>query len=62
MCKINDIVFAPSDPTIIYVAATGYLLYRSTDSGASFTLIKNIRTQVLNPAPVNVPVLNLLLF
>jgi photosystem II stability/assembly factor-like uncharacterized protein len=60
--KIDDIVFAPSDPTIVYVAALGYLLYTSTDSGASFTLVKNIRTQVLNQTRPITPVLNLLLF
>ena len=60
--KINDIVFAPSTPTIVYVASTGYLLYKSTDAGASFTLIKNIRSQVLNPPPASTPVYHLLLF
>ena len=60
--KIDDIVFAPSDPTIVYVAATGYLLYKSTDSGASFTLMKNIRSGVLNRTNSMAPVLNLLLF
>jgi photosystem II stability/assembly factor-like uncharacterized protein len=60
--KIDDIVFAPSDPTIVYIAATGYLLYKSTDSGASFTLLKNIRSHVLNQTNPMAPVLNLLLF
>ena len=45
---ITDIVFAPSDPTIAYAVARGYLVYKSTDSGASFSLVKNIRSEVLN--------------
>lgn len=46
--KFNDIVFAPSDSTIVYAVTSGFLLYKSTDSGASFTLIKNLRNDVLN--------------
>jgi hypothetical protein len=45
---IDDIVFAPSDPTVVYVAARGYHIYKSTDSGANFSLVKNIRDDVLN--------------
>jgi hypothetical protein len=46
--KVSDIVFAPSDPTVIWLIADGYLLYKSSDSGATFTLIKNLRSDVLN--------------
>ena len=42
--RINDIEFAPSDPTFIYAAAEGYDIFRSTDSGATFTLLVNLRT------------------
>lgn len=47
----EDVVFAPSDPNILYAATTGLLVYKSFDAGASFTLMKNIRSEVLNVAP-----------
>ena len=47
----EDVVFAPSDPSIVYAATTGLLVYKSVDGGASFTLLKNIRSEVLNVAP-----------
>lgn len=46
---VSEIVFAPPDPTIVYVITEGSTLYRSEDSGASFERIVNIRTDVLNP-------------
>ena len=46
--SIHDIVFAPSDPNIVYVATEGYLIYRSADAGESFSFIDNIRANVLN--------------
>jgi len=46
--EIQDIVFAPSDPTVVYVGASGFLIYKSTDSGATFSFIKDIRSQVSN--------------
>ncbi len=48
---ITDIVFAPSNPSIVYVITNGYLLYKSVDSGATFSLAKNIRSDVLNDIP-----------
>ncbi len=48
---IDDIVFAPSDNTIVYAVRKGYILYKSTDSGASFSEIKNIRDDVINVIP-----------
>ncbi len=45
---ITDIVFAPSDPTNVYTVADGYFFYKSTDSGATFSLVRNIRSDVLN--------------
>ena len=47
----EDVVFAPSDPTVVYAATTGLLVYKSTDGGASFVLMKNIRSEVLNALP-----------
>jgi photosystem II stability/assembly factor-like uncharacterized protein len=47
----DDIAFAPSDPTIVYAIARGYEFYRSDNSGNSFTLMKNIRSEVLNVIP-----------
>ena len=47
----EDIVFAPSNPNIVYAATTGLLVYKSVDAGASFTLMKNIREEVLIVAP-----------
>lgn len=43
----SDIVFAPSDPAIIYAIAVGYDLYKSTDSGETFAKIINLREDVL---------------
>ena len=48
---IRGIVFAPSDPTVVYAVTTGYYLYKSSDSGATFSLVKNIRSDVLNVIP-----------
>jgi photosystem II stability/assembly factor-like uncharacterized protein len=55
---IADIVFAPSDPNIVYAITTGaypstsgYNLYKSSDGGASFTKIGNLRDDVLNVIP-----------
>ncbi len=47
----EDIVFAPSDPSRVYAATTGLRVYRSDDGGATFTLMKNIRSEVLNGIP-----------
>ena len=46
----EDVVFAPSNPDVVYAATTGLLVYKSTDGGTSFTLMKNIRSEVLNAA------------
>ena len=45
---IQSIQFAPSAPDTIYVATRGYLVYRSTDAGVTWTLRKNVRADVLN--------------
>jgi len=45
---IMDIVFAPSDPTVVYFVTERYLVYRSVDSGESFSLVADVRRDVLN--------------
>jgi len=47
----DDIVFAPSNDNIVYAVTKGYLLYKSEDGGITFSLIKNIRKDVLNVIP-----------
>lgn len=49
--KVHEIVFAPSDSTIVWLINEGYAVYKSTDSGATFSLIKNLRSDVLNTNP-----------
>lgn len=46
--QFQDIVFAPSNPKVVYSVTKGYLLYKSTDTGMTWTLIKNLRQDVLN--------------
>ena len=48
--NIEEIVFAPSDPSIVYVTADGLLIYRSVDGGRSFELLVDIRADVLSEA------------
>ncbi len=45
--RMNDIEFAPSNPDIVYVAEEGYNIYRSSDGGSTFTLVSNLRTDVM---------------
>ena len=49
--NMSDLVFAPSDPNIVYAITEGYTLYKSTDTGNTFTQIKNLRDEVLNANP-----------
>ncbi len=44
----DDIVFASSNNNIVYAVTKGYLLYKSEDGGVTFSLVKNIRSDVLN--------------
>jgi len=46
--QVQDIEFAPSNPSIVYVATRGYRIYKSLDAGGSWTKIKNLRAEVLN--------------
>ncbi len=44
----DDIVFAPSNNDVVYAVCKGYILYKSQDGGVTFTLIRNLRQDVLN--------------
>ena len=49
--NMSDLVFAPSNPSIVWAITQGYVLYKSTNGGASFTQISNLRDEVLNANP-----------
>ena len=49
--QISDLVFAPSDPTIVYMITDGYIIYKSSDRGATFSQIGDLRNEVLNKNP-----------
>ncbi|MCH7608154.1 MAG: hypothetical protein IIC94_06280 [Chloroflexi bacterium] len=51
LSPFRQIEFAPSDPSIVYAEADGYLLYRSDDAGATWRLVANVRADVLNAVP-----------
>ena len=46
--RMSDLVFAPSNPSIVYAITQGYVLYSSTNGGATFTRLKDLRNDVLN--------------
>jgi photosystem II stability/assembly factor-like uncharacterized protein len=47
--RVDDIEFAPSKPNVVYLAAQGYAIYKSTDSGASWSFLTNLRVDgILN--------------
>ena len=43
----SDVVFAPSDPSVVYAIMVGYDLYKSADSGKTFIKLINLRDDVL---------------
>jgi hypothetical protein len=45
---VQVIAFAPSNPATVYAVTRGYLVYRSLDGGATWTLRRNVRADVLN--------------
>ena len=47
----REIVFAPSDPSVVYAETDGYLLYRSDDAGITWRFVVNVRDEVLNVQP-----------
>jgi hypothetical protein len=48
---VQEIQFAPSAPDTVYAVTRGYLVYRSTDAGLTWTLRRNVRADVLNAGP-----------
>ncbi len=50
--QINDIEFSPSNPNIVYLAEVGYNIWKSTDSGKTFSLLVNLRTDVISKSSV----------
>ena len=44
---IHDIEFAASNPSVVYVATEGYLVYRSDDGGVTWSLVADVRGDVL---------------
>ena len=42
--RIDDIEFAPSDASVVYVATKGYYIYKSTDSGLTWSHLINLRS------------------
>ena len=45
---INDIEYFEDDPSIVYVSAAGFIVYKSTDCGKTFTQIANLRDFINN--------------
>ena len=48
---VCDVAFAPSNNEVVYMISLGYNVYKSTDSGETFTKIANLREGVLNVLP-----------
>jgi hypothetical protein len=49
MDRIDDIEFAPSKPSLVYLATKGYHIYKSTDSGLTWSYLINLRNaHILN--------------
>jgi hypothetical protein len=44
---IHDIEFSESNPSVVYVATDGYLVYRSDDGGVTWSLVADVRGDVL---------------
>jgi photosystem II stability/assembly factor-like uncharacterized protein len=53
---IEDIEFAPSNPDIVYAATQGYDIYKSTDAGATWIALINLRSEIINVNTSNVQV------
>ena len=49
--SVREIVFAPSDPNVVYAETDGYVLYRSDDAGQTWRLMVHVRDEVLNVQP-----------
>lgn len=48
---VREIVFALSNPNVVYAETDGYVLYRSDDAGLTWRLMVNVRDEVLNIQP-----------
>lgn len=48
---VREIVFAPSDPNVVYAETNGYALYRSDDAGLTWRQLVDVRNEVLNVQP-----------
>jgi hypothetical protein len=44
MDRVDDIEFAPSKPSLVYLATKGYHIYKSTDSGLTWSHLTNLRS------------------
>jgi photosystem II stability/assembly factor-like uncharacterized protein len=44
--SVREIVFAPSNPNIVYAETDGYVLYRSDDAGLTWRRLVNVRDDV----------------
>jgi hypothetical protein len=42
--RVDDIEFAPSKPSLVYLATKGYHIYKSTDSGVTWSHLINLRS------------------
>ena len=49
--EIREIVFAPSNPNVVYAETDGYVLYRSDDAGLTWRQLVHGREEVLNIQP-----------
>ena len=47
--SLTDVVFAPNAPDTAFATGEGYDIYLSVDGGATFELLANLRSDVLNP-------------
>ena len=47
--QFMDLKFAPADARVVWAAAKGYILYKSTDGGERFTRITAVRDLVYGP-------------
>ena len=42
--RVDDVEFAPSKPSLVYLATRGYNIYKSTDSGLTWSDLINLRS------------------
>lgn len=49
--RATDIAFAASDPSVAYAITQGYSFFKSVEGGEGWTLVKDLRADVLNAQP-----------